>query len=242
MIRPLISALLVATPLVAQQAPHADSGNTGAPRWSFGLAAELGRPTGDFKQNVSNAGGAQAHLRVRLDHDGIVSLRVQAGWLNYGNESKRACLATTPGCRVEVSVNTVNGILFVGVGPELAYQVGKLRAYGHGLVGASRFATVSAIGGGILPDLVAGDENFGDGGFAWSTGAGLQLPISRRIALDLGVFYQGHGEREYLTKGGITDNADGSLVFAPKSSTANLFAFRFGVSSALPWRKSRPKS
>ena len=60
--------------------------------------------------------------------------------------------------------------------------------------------------------------------------------------LDLGVAYQGHGEREYLTKGGIADNVDGSLVFAPKRSTANLFAFRFGVSSSLPWSKSRPKS
>ena len=68
------------------------------------------------------------------------------------------------------------------------------------------------------------------------------FPISRRIALDFGVAYQAHGARDYLTKGGITDNADGSLVFAPKRSTANLFAFRFGVTSSLPWRKSRPKS
>ncbi len=242
MMRPLIAALVFATPLAAQQAPPADSGTTGVPRWSFGLAAELGRPIGDFKQNVNNAGGAQGHLRVRLDRDGIVSLRVQAGWLNYGNESKRTCLATTPGCRVEVRVNTVNGILFVGVGPELAYQLGKLRAYGHGLVGASRFATVSVIDGGILPDLVAGDDNFGDNGFAWSAGAGLELPITRRVSLDLGVAYQGHGQREYLTKGGITDNANGSLTFAPKRSTANLLALRFGVTTSLPWRHRKSKS
>lgn len=132
--RHVIAALVLATPLAAQQVPPADTLTAGAPRWSFGLAAELGRPTGDFKQNVSNAGGAQAHVRVRLDQDGLVSLRLQAGWLNYGNETKRTCLANTPGCRVEVRVNTLNGILFVGVGPEIAYQVGKVRAYGHGLV------------------------------------------------------------------------------------------------------------
>ncbi len=240
--RPLIAALLLATPLVAQQAPPADPGTPGLPRWSFGLAAELGRPAGDFQQNVENAGGAQAHLRVRLDQRGIVSLRLQAGWLNYGNESKRTCLATTPGCRVEVRVNTVNGVLFAGVGPELAWQVGKLRAYGHGLVGTSRFATISAIDGGLLPDFVAGDENFGDSGFAWSTGAGLQLPITRRVALDLGVNYQGHGEREYLLEGGLTDNADGSLAFAPRRSSANLFAFRFGVTRAIGWRSGKSKS
>lgn len=242
MMRPLIAALLLAPPLVAQQAVTADAGTPTLPRWSFGLAAELGRPTADFKQNVENAGGVQGHLRVRLDQAGIVSLRLQAGWLNYGNETKRTCLASTPGCRVEVRVNTLNGIGFVGVGPELAWQVGKLRAYGHGLVGTSRFATVSAIDGGLLPDFVAGDENFGDSGFAWTTGAGLQLPITRRVALDLGMNYQGHGDREYLLKGGLTDNADGSLAFAPKRSTANLFAFRFGVTTSLGWRNGKQKS
>jgi hypothetical protein len=241
MMRPLVAALLLATPLIAQQAPPADPGTSGVPRWSFGLAADLGRPTGDFKQNVSNSGGALGHLRVRLDESGIVSLRLQAGWLNYGHESKRLCLAATPGCRVEVDVSTVNGILFAGVGPELAFQLGKLRAYGHGLVGASRFATVSAIGGGILPDLVAGDDNFGDNGFAWSAGGGLQLPITRRVALDFGVEYQGHGEREYLLKGGLTDNANGSLSFAPRRSTANLVAFRLGMTASLGWRNGKSK-
>ena len=242
MMHRLFAALLLAAPLAAQPAPPAVADTPGVPRWSFGLAAEFGQPTGEFKQNVDNAGGAQAHLRVRLDQRGLVSLRVQAGWLNYANETKRTCLAATPGCRVEVRVNTVNGILFVGAGPELAWQVGKLRAYGHGLVGVSRFSTISAIDGGLLPDFVAGDENFGDNGFAWSAGGGLQLPITRRVALDLGVAYQGHGEREYLLKGGLTDNANGSLSFAPKRSTANLVAFRLGMTASLGWRNGKSKS
>jgi len=167
---------------------------------------------------------------------------MQGGWLNYGHESQRSCLAATPGCRVAVNVNTANGILSFGIGPEFAYPLGRLRAYGHGLVGISRFSTLSGIGGGIMPDIVAGDENFGDSGFAWSAGAGLQLAISRRAALDLGVAYQGHGEREYLTKGGITDNADGSLSFDVKRSTANLFALRLGFTTSLGWGTRKPKS
>lgn len=237
-----LALALLAAPLAAQEASPADSTPPAIPRWHVGFAGEMGRPTGDFKDLAGNAGGLQAHLRVRLDQYGLVSLRVQAGWLNYGHESNPTCLATTPGCRVEVNVTTANGILFAGVGPELAYPLGKLRAYGHGLVGMSRFATISAIGGGILPDIVAGDENFGDGGFAWSAGAGLQLPIGGRTMLDLGVAYQGHGEREYLIRGGITDNADGSLVFDPKRSTANLLAIRFGVTTSLGWGMPKPKS
>lgn len=232
----VLAALVLAGPLAAQEpAPAADSSLSTIPRWHFGIAGDIGRPLGAFKQQVGQAGGLQAHLRVRLDQYGLVSLRLQGGWLNYGHESQRSCLATTPGCRVEVNVTTANGIFSVGIGPELSYPLGKLRAYGHGLVGMSRFATLSGVGGGILPDIVAADENFGDGGFAWSAGAGLELPVSRRVAVNVGIAYQGHGEREYLTKGGITDNADGSLSFNVKRSTANLFAIRFGLSTALGW-------
>jgi opacity protein-like surface antigen len=239
----VLATLVLAAPLAAQEPmPAADSTQSAIPRWYLGLAGDIGRPLGAFKQQVGQAGGVQAHLRVRLDQYGLVSLRLQAGWLNYGHESQRSCLAATPGCRVEVNVTTANGIFSVGIGPELSYPLGKLRAYGHGLIGMSRFATLSGIGGGLLPDIVAGDENFGDGGFAWSAGAGLELPVSRRVAVNVGIAYQGHGEREYLTKGGITDNADGSLSFNVKRSTANLFAFRFGLSTALGWGMGKPKS
>ncbi len=237
-----ISTLLaVAVPLAAQEA-IADSTSPAVPRWHFGIAADLGRPVGAFKKQVDNGGGAQGHLRLRLDRDGVVSLRLQGGWLNYGHESQRTCVGATPGCRVNVSLTTANGIFTVGVGPELSFALGPLRAYGHALVGMSRFATLSGLGGGILPDFVAADENFGDGGFAWSGGGGIQVPLGRRTAIDLGVAYQGHGRRDYLTPGGVTDNADGSLSFDVKRSRASLFAVRLGFSRSLSWgrRKSAP--
>jgi opacity protein-like surface antigen len=242
--RAALAALLVfAAPVAAQgAAATADSVTSAMPRWHFGVAADLGRPLGAFKQQVGQAGGGQGHLRLRLDQTGRVSLRLQGGWLNYGHASQPICLAATPGCRVEVNVTTANGILSLGVGPEISYPLGKLRAYGHGLVGMSRFATVTGIGGGLMPDIVAGDENFGDSGFAWSAGAGLQLPMTQRTTLDLGVAYHGHGERKYLTKGGLTDNADGSLSFNSKRSTASLFAIRIGVTRSLGWGQGKPKS
>lgn len=242
-IRAVSALLFLAAPLAAQEmAPAADTTGPAVPRWHLGLAADLGRPVGAFKKQVDQAGGLQAHLRLRLDHDGLVSLRLQGGWLNYGHESQRTCLAATPSCRVNVSLTTVNGVFSLGIGPELSFPLGRLRAYGHGLVGMSRFATLSGLGGGIMPDFVAADENFGDGGFAWSGGGGIQLPIGRRTAVDLGVAYQGHGRREYLTAGGITDNLDGSLSFDVRRSSANLFAIRLGITTSLAWgsRKSAP--
>lgn len=239
----LAGLLSLAAPLSGQASDATvDSTAVIVPRWHVGFAADIGRPLGDFKRNVSNAAGAQGHLLLRLDRYGLASLRLQGGWLNYGHESRRSCLATTPSCRIAVNVTTANGILSLGVGPQFTLPLGRLRAYGYGLVGISRFATVSGLGGGIVPDIVAADENFGDGGLAWSSGVGIQLPVHHSTAVDIGVAYQGNGRREYLTKGGLTDNADGSLGFNIKRSNADLFAFRIGITTALGWgsRKSAP--
>ncbi|MBL8998289.1 MAG: hypothetical protein JNL44_13325 [Gemmatimonadetes bacterium] len=103
----------------------------------------------------------------------------------------------------------------------------------------SRFTTYSALDGGFPFEMFAADENQGDSGFAWSTGAGVEVPIHGRFALDMGVAFQGHGRRDYLVKGGITDNPDGSLALDVKRSNANLLAFRVGVTTALPLRSKR---
>ncbi len=232
----LAGLLTLSSALTGQQSPpSALDSSTTLRRWQVGGALDIGQPVGDFTQQVNNAVGLQAHLLLQLDRRGNAALRLQAGWLNYGSESEQVCLGATPGCRIEARVITSNNILSLGVGPEWSIPLGAFRLYGHGLVGVSRFATLSALDGGILPDFVAADENFGDAGFFWSGGGGVRMPLSKHSALDFGVAYQGHGRREYLTEGGITDNPDGSLNFDVKRSAADLFAIRIGFSTALAW-------
>lgn len=236
-----VAGLLTLSSCLAGQVTPATS-TAPTPRWHVGAAIDVGQPVGEFTQQVSNAIGLQAHLLLRLDDRGNTGLRIQGGWLNYGFESEQVCLGATPGCRIEANVSTTNNILSLGVGPEFSVPLGVFRLYGHGLVGLSRFSTLSALDGGILPDFVAADENFGEAGFFWSGGGGIQLSITKHAALDFGVAYQGHGRREYLTEGGITDNPDGSLNLDVKRSAADLFAIRIGFSTALAWgaRKSSP--
>jgi hypothetical protein len=231
-----LGLLAFTAPLAGQDtsATVADSTTT-IPRWYAGVAADVGLPAGDLKQNVANAGGLQAHLLLRLDRRGHTALRLQAGWLNHGRESEQDCLGGPNGCRIAVKLSTTNNIFSLGLGPEFSVPVGSFRLNAHGLVGVSRFATLSALGGGLMPDIVAADENFGDTGFLWSGGVGIQKVFYKRTALDIGIAYQGHGRREYLTRGGITDNPDGSLGFDIKRSSANLVAFRIGFSTALGW-------
>jgi hypothetical protein len=232
----VVGLLTLSSPLAGQEARATALGSTTTiPRWHVGAALEVGQPVGDFKQQVSNAVGLQAHFLLRLDRRGSTALRLQGGWLNYGHESQQVCLGATPGCRIEANVSTTNNIFSLSVGPEFSVPLGVFRLYGHGLVGVSRFSTLSALGGGILPDFVAADQNFGEAGIFWSGGGGIQMSINKHASLDFGVAYQGHGRREYLTEGGITDNPDGSLNFDVKRSAADLFAIRIGFSTALSW-------
>lgn len=234
----LAGLLTLSSSLTGQETLATSVDSATKPRWHAGAALDVGQPIGEFKQRVSNAVGLQAHVLLRLDPKGNTALRLQAGWLNYGSESEEVCLGATPGCRIAANVTTSNNILSIGVGPEWSIPLGAFRLYGHGLVGVSRFATLSALGGGILPDIIAADENYGDTGFFWSGGGGIRLSLNKQSALDFGIAYQGHGRREYLTEGGTTDNPDGSLNFDVKRSAANLVTIRIGFSTALA-RKPR---
>ena len=175
-LRAALAGLLVLTSPAAGQVspPVTDSTPMSVPRWHFGFAADIGQPVGAFKRHVVNATGGQAHALLRLDRHGLTSLRMQAGWLNYGHESQRSCVGTAPHCRVAVNLTTVNGIFTLALGPQFTVPIGKVRGYGYGLVGMSRFATVSGLGGGLVPDFVAADENFGDGGVMLSGGIGVR--------------------------------------------------------------------
>ena len=230
----LVGLLSLATLAFGQQQPSStDTNAVRVPRWDVGLTADVGQPVGALKRNVNNAAGGQAHALLRLDRYGLVSLRLQGGWLNYGHETQRSCLGTAPHCRVAVNLTTANGIFSLALGPQFAVPVGRVQMYGYGLLGMSRFATVSGLGGGLVPDFVAGSENFGDGGLVWRGGVGLQLPVHRSTTIDIGVGYERHGERNYLIKGGLTDLPDGSLGFDIKRSRADLYAIRIGVTTAL---------
>lgn len=232
----LVGLLVLTSPAAGQVSPSiTDSTTLGPPRWHIGFAADIGQPVGAFKRQVVNAAGGQAHALLRLDRHGLTSLRLQAGWLNYGHESQRSCVGTAPHCRVAVNLTTANGILSLALGPQFTVPLGKVRTFGYGLVGMSRFATVSGLGGGLVPDFVAADENFGDGGVMWSGGIGMQMPVHRRVSIDVGVGYEHHGERNYLVKGGLTDQPDGTLGFDVKRSAASLYTIRIGVILAMSW-------
>ena len=207
------------------------------PRAYAGVAAAVAQPLGEFDDYVNVGGGLDGFLRVRLDAAGIVSLRIHAGFLTYGNETRRVCLSETVGCRIEVDLTTSNNILLLGVGPEVGVPLGPVRLYGNGSVSLDYFSTDSNVSGTSSGEPFAGTRNYSDGGFAWNAGGGMEVEVARArnlpISLDLGLSYQGNGRREYLTRGGIIDRPDGSLEFDVKRSEADFLLWRIGASVGL---------
>jgi opacity protein-like surface antigen len=219
-----LALLLVPSAAMAQE-PEAPV------RGFAGVQFIVGKPVGQFAENVDIGFGVEGWGRWALDKRGLFSLRGDLGFLNYGNETIQICV-TTP-CRVTGDLTTSNNIFYMGFGPELGLDGGPVRLYANTGIGFAYFGTSSSVSGSSDNEPFASSTNYSDVTFAWHGGGGMQLRIARRqapIHLDLGARYHGNGEAEYLRRGDIQDNPDGSVNINPRRSDTNLWTFRIGVS------------
>jgi opacity protein-like surface antigen len=194
-------------------------------------------PTGEFAENVSFGFGIGGYARFPFGGEDLLSLRVDLGFLNYGNETIRICV--TDPCRVQGDLTTSNNIFFGGVGPELGIVSGPARLYANASVGFAFFATSSSVSGSsdFGQEPFASSTNHQDATFAWMAGPGFQLRVSGGripVFLDIGGRYHGNGEARYLRKGDIIDHPDGSVTIDPQQSDTNLWTLRLGVSAGIP--------
>ncbi len=198
----------------------------------------LGEPVGEFDEFIGLAYGVGVSARYSLTPRDLVSVRADFGFMNYGHESKRVCIQGV-GCRVQARLQTDNNIFFGGLGPELALPLDWVRPYVNALAGFSYFNTSSSLKGDWDEEDHFTTNNLGDGTFAWGLGGGIDVRVyAGRIPVSLNVEgrYLENGVMEYLTKGDIVDNPDGSITLYPNVSEANLVVYRFGVSIGIPRR------
>ncbi len=200
----------------------------------------IASPVGEFNDYVGTGWGLGGTFILHLDRAGIIGLRADAGFLNYGNEKRQVCLSETVGCRIQVDLTTSNNIVFGSIGPELTAPAGPVQPYVNASIGFSYFATTSSLHGSNNSgsDPIASTTNFDDGTFAWQAGGGLRVPITAGrlpVQLDVGARYHDNGRVQYLTRGSITDNPDGSITLHPLDSQTNLVTFLIGVSLGVRW-------
>jgi hypothetical protein len=165
---------------------------------------------------------------VNFDRRNQIGMRIGTSVVMYGHESYPTQIHPSIG-RIWVDVNTDNFIVDFGVGPQITMGRGPLRSYIFGTAGFSYFATVSSLDGVDGGPDFAHTTNFDDITYALTGGGGLLLNVSRRVAFDMSAQWTLNGEVEYLTRGDIVDNWDGSITMYPIRSEANLMTFRFGL-------------
>jgi hypothetical protein len=224
--------LLLPLTLGAQRRGRVDDDFRRYPRGEFGISGVYGLPSGEFRDYVRQGWGVDGYFRWNVDRAGILSFRLDGGFLGYGREHKRVPLSSTIGGRILVDLTTSNNIVDVGIGPQLTTPDGPIRPYVNAAGTFSYFFTESSVEGSNNNDSFAETTNYDDYTFGWAAGGGLLIPLGVRqdVMLDLGVRYRANGNVTYLTKGGIEDLPDGGIRLNPIASDANLVAFRIGIS------------
>lgn len=233
-------AILVAAPatpagaqVVTRRSPAAP--DVGPATTFVGGGLTYAAPQRDFKNYVNGAFGITGHLIHAFDESGIVALRVEGGYLIYGQTRNRQALGGGALGLINVDVTTSNNIVFGGLGLQLMAPTGTVRPYVTGSAGFSYFFTESTIEGQNNSQPFASTQNFDDGGFTTLWGGGLYIPIRSRgpnpISLDIGVQAHANNDVQYLTKTSITiASSSAPPVITPVRSAADFVTFRLGVS------------
>ena len=213
----LAAAVLPATAMAQVFSVGRDDGRApGGARHSpvlVGASFTYAVPQGDFRQNVKQGFGGDVGAHLKLDRRGILGLGAELGFLTYGRETQRVPLSSTIGGRINVDLTTSNNIFWMGVGPQLTAPSGPVRPYVNGTAGFAVFWTESSVKGRNDDESFASTNNYNDGTFAWTGGAGILIPVgvAKEGAIDIGVRYHGNGNTRYLKKGDIIDLPDGNV-------------------------------
>lgn len=207
-----------------------DTARTGP--YVTGVIDALGiRSQGEFRNYVYGGLGLGGVLLVQPRRSSIIGLRIEGGAAIYGQETKRVPLSNTVD-RVFVDMTTSNNIMMLGVGPQLTAPAGAVRPYLAGTVGLVSFFTETSVSGTDNTYDFASSQNLGDGNLAWTLSSGFYIPM--RVgrspwSIDIGATYHQNGRLEYLRKGGIIDNNDGTITLNRIRSEADFLSFRLGV-------------
>lgn len=230
----LLTSLLLGAPLPAHaQFDRLEPQDPNRPAvGAVGLAFNYARPVDEFLRYVDNGYGLDGFIRFNADPQGILSLRLEGGFLIYGRETKRVPLSSTVGGRILVDLTTSNNIGWAGIGPQLTLPTRYLQPYVNAAAGFSYFFTQSSVEGSSNDnEPFASTKNYDDATWSWGAGGGFLIPFRTRTsewAIDLGVRYHANGDVHYLRKGGIEDLPGGGIRLNPIQSDANLLTYRLG--------------
>ena len=204
------------------------------PRMEAGAAFEYAQPIGDFRQNVRQGFGGAGHFVLGLDPQAIVGIRVDAGFINYGNETHYVPFSSSVR-RIIVREETSNNIFVASVGPQLTLPLGRVRPYVNAGIGLAYFFTQTSLTTDDNSQQIAQTTNYSDNSLAYTGGAGFNVPLtsgSSPMSLNIGARYNSISSASYLTKGDIMDdpNSQYGIIITPHQSAADFITYQLGIS------------
>lgn len=204
---------------------------------SLGGSLTLGFPMDEFKENVKRTGigGSIQFLFWNPTPRMPYSFGINAGYINYGSESRREPFSLTiPD--VTVDVDRTNNIVNFHLMGQIILPTGPLRPYLEFLVGGSYIFTETRITSSGSEE-VASSTNFDDWAWSYGGGGGFLIRLMPNtnlgekvgsIFLDLKVRYLYGTEAQYLKEGSVIVNR-GSVFYDVSKSKTDLLTVHLGV-------------
>jgi hypothetical protein len=190
------------------------------------------RPQDALSRNIDLGYGVNGTYLFRLDRAGYFGLRADAGFLQYGDESKRVPLSSTIGGRVQVDVSTNNYIVPLSIGPQVMWPKGSIRPYANAGIGGQFFFTQSSVEGSDDINTFARTTNQWDKTGTWVAGGGVYVPLYQKrfnVLLDIGAQYVNGGRARYLKPGSIEDLPNNEIRITSLESSTHMVIMKFGV-------------
>jgi len=203
--------LLLASMLLVAGTAHAQSSRV----YVAGGYTVGGFPMGDWGKIAGFGLGIDGANLTILSSGKPLAIRSNLGFL-YNFSRTVDVPPANLGPNSALALETKNGTLFFGVGPELGKTGGGINPFVYGTAGFNTYWTESDLTGtaGGTPY----SSKFGDSriAFAWAAGGGLRKHVTHGETLELSVEYRSGGGHKYVLPEEVTNT--GSVVNVERKS------------------------
>jgi hypothetical protein len=210
-----------------------------AQRLDVGADFLIGLPQNEFRDNIREEGyGISGHFGCFLG-DSPIMVGADIGYVKYGSEKHSESISETIP-EITVDVKTTNNILLFHGFARVQPQEGPVRPYFEGLYGFKYLFTRTSITDHWYDEPIASATNYDDLAGSWGVGTGVDIKLwdgSKQsggrgvfdVSLNLSAKYLWGSEADYMKKGSIIRDPDGSLTYVVYRSRTDMLMPQAGI-------------
>ena len=206
-------------------APHARAASERT--YLAGGYTVAGFPLGDWGKIAGFALGIDGTNLTYLSPEKPLAIHSSFGFI-YNFSRTQGVPQANLGPNSKLDLETKNGTLYFGVGPELGKVSGPVNPFVFGTVGFNTYWTASTLSGTAGGTPYA--AKFGDSriAFAWAAGAGIRKHVTKGETVELSAEYRSGGGHMFVLPDEITNN--GAAVNANrKARTTDQLLVKIGT-------------